>query len=134
MTTAIVSMNAALSHWPALASMCSCLRNCGSATPMMVSFRMTTNVDTMRMPMTSRLRDPIAASSGAVVFTGGGAIWAVSDMAIPEEVVWPNEPGWPKERGWKRGARPRAGAGYSIFPVCRIPPTPNMPHIAGVGR
>ena len=55
-TTAIVSMNAVVSHCAALAVMFRSAMRRGRATPMIVSFRMTMNAETNRIVMTSRLR------------------------------------------------------------------------------
>jgi hypothetical protein len=49
----------------------------------MVSFRMTTNVDTIKMPITRRLRASIDPGATTVRPIGTVSIWAVSGMAIP---------------------------------------------------
>ena len=54
MTTAMVSMNAVVSHCPVRALTPRSTINRGSATPMIVSFRITTNAATSRVPMIRR--------------------------------------------------------------------------------
>ena len=56
MTTDIVSRNPAVSHCPTLAETCRSAISTGSATLMIVSFRMTTNADTSSTVMTVRAR------------------------------------------------------------------------------
>src|SRR3954470_8941201 len=56
MITDIVSRKPAVSHWPTLASTFRSTSSTGSATVMIVSFRITTNVDTSSTPMTVRSR------------------------------------------------------------------------------
>jgi hypothetical protein len=56
MTTAIVSMNAVVSHCAAVAVMLRSFMRCGKATPMIVSFKITTNADTSSSRITSWLR------------------------------------------------------------------------------
>ncbi|MNY04309.1 hypothetical protein D3C86_1369770 [compost metagenome] len=62
MTTAMVSMNAVVSHCAVLAVIPrSCIR-WGIATPMIVSLRMTTKVETSSSAMTRRFRAAVAGS------------------------------------------------------------------------
>ena len=56
MTTDIVSRKPAVSHWPTLASTARSVMSTGSATLMIVSLRMTTNVETSSTPITVRSR------------------------------------------------------------------------------
>ena len=70
-TTAMVSMNAVVSHWAAPAVMSRSFIRCGSATPMMVSLRITTNAETSSSEMTSLV--PAASGALPVRRCGGGA-------------------------------------------------------------
>ena len=65
MTTAMVSMKAVVSHWTVLAVRSRSTISTGSATPMIVSLRMTTKVATSSVAMTlrSRLRSFWSATS-----------------------------------------------------------------------
>ncbi|AFR09697.1 hypothetical protein B005_4491 [Nocardiopsis alba ATCC BAA-2165] len=66
MTTAITSMKAEVSHCPVETEMSRSRLRAGRATPMIVSFKMTTNAETRRSGMTSRVARASAPSS--VVF------------------------------------------------------------------
>ena len=94
MTTAIVSRNAVVSHCAALASTPRLTINGGIATPMIVSFRITTNADT---------------KSSRITAAWWGAIWLESDMgaaaAMSAEWVVMME----CSRGFGRAHRPWPG-------------------------
>ena len=64
MTTDIVSRNPAVSHCPTLAETCRSAISTGSATLMIVSFRMTTNADTSSTVITVRDRGSSRSSGG----------------------------------------------------------------------
>ena len=91
MTTAIVSRNAVVSHCAALAVTPRLAMRRGIATPMIVSFRITTNDETSSRLMTRRLRAACSVPAASVVafmarivkeapppghaFDGGDAAW-----------------------------------------------------------
>ena len=62
-TTAIVSMNAVVSHCACSMVMPRSVTRWGIATPMIVSLRMTTNEAARRSQMTRELRAPCSASA-----------------------------------------------------------------------
>ena len=77
MTTDIVSRKPAVSHCPTLASTWRSIRRTGRATLMIVSLRMTTNVETSSTAITVRSR---AVSSAGV--SGGDAAGMTSDGLV----------------------------------------------------
>ena len=70
-TTAMVSMNAVVSHCPVRALTSRSAISRGSATPMIVSFRITTKAATSRVPMMVRSRALIPVSRGRGAIGGG---------------------------------------------------------------
>jgi len=72
-TTAMVSRNAVVSHWAALAVTPRSSISCGIATLMMVSLRNTTKVEVSSSAITSRLRAACGAAIGMALGAASGA-------------------------------------------------------------
>src|SRR5690606_28787005 len=78
MTTAMVSMNAVVSHWAVAAPTSNSTISFGSATLMIVSLRMTTNAAPTRTAI-SRPARGAAAACGSAVPAGAGELGGVED-------------------------------------------------------
>ncbi len=87
MTTAIVSRNAVVSHWAVAAVMSSSRMSSGRATPMIVSFRMTTKAATTRRAMTAPGR-----TAGFAVAPGGAVgtvpVETMDDQSEQRKTCW----------------------------------------------
>ena len=77
MITDIVSRNPAVSHWPTLGVTRRSVIRVGSATAMIVSLRITTNVATSNTPMTVRSR-VLSAAGAALAALGCSSILSVT--------------------------------------------------------
>ena len=83
MTTAIVSMNAVVSHCPVRAATQRSAISRGRATPMIVSFRMTTKAATSRVPMIRR-----GGTAGTSVGSWVGKRWCHVCSDLPWASSW----------------------------------------------
>src|SRR5690242_6540845 len=133
MTTAIVSMNAVDSHWALVAGTAKSRMRRGIALTMIVSLRMTTKVDSVRIRMTRLTLTP-AAVSGVSAAVPASVVHVMSLIGCPRVVggarLWPAGTGFTgvdhdrRENSSQPGVAPRDEQG----------PRGRQEHVGSPGR